>query len=186
LFSIMGRYGCPAASVPVDGADYPDGSGNARRAVATSNGALVQATRAPRRTRGGRHAPLGEQRLGGELMSREYHFDDVVAGGGAADPSVAGAGQAVSKSCSARATQNETQGASARDSEEPHKTTEPAATIQVAVGSSKRAPVTETGRVAGTGTEPHHAWCHVGAASLMSPPGSIDSTGCRDAHQPRG
>ncbi len=28
---------------------------------------------------------------------------------------------------------------------EPHKTTEPAATIQVAAGSSKRAPVTKTG-----------------------------------------
>ena len=139
---------------------------------------------------GGRHAPLGEQRCGGELMSREYHFDDVVAGGGAADPSVAGAGQAVPSSCnadcSALATQNATQRASATDSARPQETTEPAATIQVAAGSSKRAPVTETGRMAGTRTEPHHAWCHVGAASLMSPPGSIDSTGCRDAHQPRG
>ncbi len=35
------------------------------------------------------------------LMSREHHFDDVVAGGGAAEPSVAGAGQAVPESCSA-------------------------------------------------------------------------------------
>jgi hypothetical protein len=36
---------------------------------------------------------------------------------------------------------------------EPHKTTEPAATIQVAAGSSKGAPVTKTDRMAGTGTE---------------------------------
>ncbi len=43
--------------------------------------------------------------------------------------------------------------ASASGSTEPHKTTEPAATIQVAAASSKRAPVTETGRMAGTGTE---------------------------------
>ena len=91
------------------------------------------------------------------LMSREHHFDDVVAGGSAAEPSVAGAGQAVPESCSADcsapATQNATQQASAPDSARPHKTTEPAATIQVAAGSSKLAPVTETDRMAGTGTE---------------------------------
>jgi hypothetical protein len=51
------------------------------------------------------------------------------------------------------ATRNATQQASALDSEEPHKTTEPAATIQVAAGSSVFAPVTKTGQVAGTGTE---------------------------------
>ena len=89
------------------------------------------------------------------LMSREHHFDDVVAGGGAADSSVAGAGQAVPSSCSADcsalATQNATQQASALGSAEPHKTTEPAATIQVAAGSSKLAPVTKTDRMAGTG-----------------------------------
>ena len=81
-------------------------------------------------------------------MSREHHFDDVVAGGGAAEPGGAGAGQAVPSSCSADcsalATQNATQQASARGSTEPHKTTEPAATIQVAAGSSKLAPVTDT------------------------------------------
>jgi hypothetical protein len=91
------------------------------------------------------------------LMSREHHFDDVVAGGSAAEPSVAGAGQAVPESCSADcsapATQNATQQASAPDSARPHKTTEPAATIQVAAGSSVFAPVTKTGQVAGTGTE---------------------------------
>ena len=91
------------------------------------------------------------------LMSREHHFDDVVAGGGTAEPSVAGAGQAVPESCSADCsalvTQNATQQASAPDSARPHKTTEPAATIQVAAGSSVFAPVTKTGQVAGTGTE---------------------------------
>jgi integrase len=92
------------------------------------------------------------------LMSREHHFDDVVAGGGAAELGGAGAGQAVpascSADCSAPATQNATQQASALGSAEPHKTTEPAATIQVAAGSSKLAPVTKTGRMAGTGFEP--------------------------------
>jgi len=80
-----------------------------------------------------------------------------VAGGGAAEPSVAGAGQAVpetcSADCSAPATQNATQQASALASAEPHKTTEAAATIQVAAGSSVFTPVTKTGQVAGTGTE---------------------------------
>ena len=44
------------------------------------------------------------------------------------------------------ATRNATQQASALDSEEPHKTTEPAATIQVATGSSGIAPVRKTDR----------------------------------------
>ena len=92
------------------------------------------------------------------LMSREHHFDDVVAGGGAAEPIVAAAGDVVPSSCSADcsapATQNATQQASAPDSARPHKTTKPAATIQVAAGSSKLAPVTETDRMAGTGFEP--------------------------------
>jgi hypothetical protein len=75
--------------------------------------------------------------------------------------------------CASIANRNATQQASALGSTEPHKTTEPAATIQVAAGSSKLAPVTETGprqdaaqekarrghgwpggrKVAGTGTE---------------------------------
>jgi hypothetical protein len=74
------------------------------------------------------------------LMSRDHHFDDVVARGGSAEPGVAGAGQSVPSSCSADcsalATQNATQQASAPDGARPHKTTEPAATIQVAAGSS--------------------------------------------------
>ncbi len=94
-------------------------------------------------------------------MSREHHFDDVVAGGGSAEPGVAGAGQSVPESCSAdcsalatqNATQNATQQASAPGSALPQETTEPAATIQVAAGSSGIAPVTKTGQVAGTGTE---------------------------------
>jgi len=36
---------------------------------------------------------------------------------------------------------------------EPHKTTEPAATTRVTAGSSGIAPVTKTGRMAGTGSE---------------------------------
>jgi len=84
------------------------------------------------------------------LMSLEHHFDNVVAGGDATEPSVAGAGQEVPESCStarsALATQNAMQQASVRDSSEPHKTTEPAATVEGAAGSSKRAPVTETGQ----------------------------------------
>ena len=90
-------------------------------------------------------------------MSREHHFDDVVAGGGSAEPGVAGSGQSVpencSADCSALVTQNATQQASALGSAEPHEKTEPAATVEVAAGSSKRASVTETGRMAGTGTE---------------------------------
>jgi hypothetical protein len=90
-------------------------------------------------------------------MSREHHFDDVVTGGGAAEPGDAGAGQAVpsicSAGCSALVTQNATQQASALGSTESHKTTEPAATIQVAAGSSKLVSVTTTDRMAGTGTE---------------------------------
>jgi hypothetical protein len=40
------------------------------------------------------------------------------------------------------------------DREDTHKTPEPAATIQVAAGSSKLAPVTKTGLVGSTGFEP--------------------------------
>ena len=57
------------------------------------------------------------------------------------------------RGASQSATQNTTPQASASGSAEPHKTTEPAATIQVVAGSSKRAPVTKTGQVAGTETE---------------------------------
>ena len=82
------------------------------------------------------------------LMSRDHHFEDVV-GGGEASPSVgADGGQGSQSECDAKcasiATRNATPQASALSSTEPHKTTEPAATIQVAAGSSKRAPVTKT------------------------------------------
>ena len=92
------------------------------------------------------------------LMSREHYFDDVVAGGGAAEPSVAGAGQAVPESysadCSLPATRNATPQASASGSTEPHETPEPAATTWVTAGSSGIAPVIKTGLVGSTGFEP--------------------------------
>jgi len=92
------------------------------------------------------------------LMSREHHFEHVVSGGGSgSEASGKGSEQVApvcSADCSAPSVQIAVQHASASGSTEPHKTTEPAATIQVAAGSSKRAPVTETGRMAGTGFEP--------------------------------
>jgi hypothetical protein len=91
------------------------------------------------------------------LMSRDHHFDDVVAGG-EASPSggvevVQGSQSECDAKCASIATRNATPQASASGSTEPDKTTEPAATIQVAAGSSKRAPVTKTDRMAGTGSE---------------------------------
>jgi hypothetical protein len=96
-------------------------------------------------------------------MSREHHFEDVV-NGGEPEENRSREGQGSPPECDAKcasiATRNATPHASASGSNEPHKTTEPAATIQVAAGSSKRAPVTETGRMAGTGTELTR--CHLG------------------------
>ena len=91
------------------------------------------------------------------LMSRDHHFVDVV-GGGESSPLVgADGGQGSQSESSVKrasiATRNATPQASASGSTESHKTTEPAATIQVAAGSSVFAPVTKTGQVAGTGTE---------------------------------
>ena len=81
-------------------------------------------------------------------MSREHHVDDVVAGGGEAEPSVAGwAGGAgelqpgLQRTCNAKC---DAAGIRARG-QRPHKTTGTAATIQVAADPSKRASVTETG-----------------------------------------
>ena len=92
------------------------------------------------------------------LMSRDHHFEDVV-GGGESNPSAgADGGQGSQSECDAKcasiATRNATPQASASGSTEPHETTEPAATIQVAAGSSGIAPVTKTDRMAGTGFEP--------------------------------
>ena len=91
------------------------------------------------------------------LMSRDHHFEDVVCGGESSPPAGADGGQGGQSECDAKcasiASRNATPHASESSSMEPHKTTEPAATIQVAAGSSKRALVTETGRMAGTGTE---------------------------------
>ena len=83
------------------------------------------------------------------LMSCDHHFEDVV-GGGEASPSggvevVQGSQSECDAKCASIATRNATPQASASGSTEPHKTTEPAATIPVAAGSSKLAPVTETG-----------------------------------------
>jgi hypothetical protein len=71
-------------------------------------------------------------------------------GGGESSP-LAGAdgGQGSQSECDAKcapiATRNATPQAFASGSTEPHKTTEPAATIQVAADSSKLATVAETG-----------------------------------------
>jgi len=93
------------------------------------------------------------------LMSREHHFEHVVSGGGSealgkGAEQAGGAAAICSADCSAPSVQIAVQQASAPSSAEPHKTTEPAATIQVAAGSLKRAPVTKTGRMAGVGFEP--------------------------------
>jgi hypothetical protein len=84
------------------------------------------------------------------LMSRDHDCEDVV-GGGESSP-VAGADgvQGSSSECDAKcasiATRTATPQASASCSTEPHRTTEPAATIQsFAAGSSELAPVTKTG-----------------------------------------
>ena len=101
------------------------------------------------------------------LMSRDHHFEDVVAGG-EASPSggvevVQGSRSECDAKCASIATRSATQQASARDSTEPHTTTETAATIQVAAGSTFffmpcqrqgiRAPKEPGIRMAGTGFE---------------------------------
>ena len=90
------------------------------------------------------------------LKSREPHFEDDV-NGCAPEENRSKEGQGSPPECDAKcasiATRDATPQASASGSTEPHKTTEPAATIQVAAGSSVFAPVTKTGQVAGTGTE---------------------------------
>ena len=81
-------------------------------------------------------------------MSREHHFEDVV-NGCAPEESRSGEGQGNPPECDAKcasiATRNATPQASASGSTEPHETTEPAATIQVAAGSAVFAPVAKTG-----------------------------------------
>jgi hypothetical protein len=83
------------------------------------------------------------------LMSRDHHFEDVV-GGGEASPSggvevVQGSQPECDAKCASIATRNATPQASASGSKEPQETTEPAATIQVATGSSELKPVTKPG-----------------------------------------
>jgi hypothetical protein len=81
------------------------------------------------------------------LMSREHHFEDVV-NGCTPDANRSGEGQGSPPECDAKcvsiATRNATQQASAPDSARPQETKEPAATIQVAAGSSVIATVTKT------------------------------------------
>ena len=101
------------------------------------------------------------------LMSREHHFEDVIAGGSkGGTSSVPGDPTACDANCDSLATQIATLQGSATVRNEPHKTTEPAATIQVAAGSSVFAPVTKTGQVAGTGTE--QTWFHLGKQGVES------------------
>jgi integrase len=92
------------------------------------------------------------------LMSREHHFEDVVRGNGASVTSTEEPGQGGAESCGAeccaRVVQNASQHAPAPEGTESHKTTEPAATTQVAAGSSEITPVSKTGSVAGVGFEP--------------------------------
>ncbi len=83
------------------------------------------------------------------LMSKDRHFEDVV-GGGRGEPLTGEGGQGGvpnwSAKCDAIETRNATPQAPASAGREPQKKTEPAATIQVAAGSSKLASVTKTGQ----------------------------------------
>lgn len=94
------------------------------------------------------------------LMSREYHFEDVVRG---SSPVPAGATAAAvspeaaddrGAECCARVVQKASHHASASDRTQPHQTTEPAAAKRLAAGSSEVTPFTRNGEMAGTGFEP--------------------------------
>ena len=87
------------------------------------------------------------------LMSREHHFEHVVNGGGATAATTAERPTAGPPSCDAYYDAPATQQASARGSAPSHETTEPAATIQVAAGSSEVTPFLKTDEMAGTGRE---------------------------------
>ena len=94
------------------------------------------------------------------LMSREHHFEDVVGGGAAAERVVNGQAKGQGSpggsdaNCDAIATRIATPHTAAPDGTPPHETTEPAATIQVAAGSSKMTPISGIGLVGNTGFEP--------------------------------
>ena len=92
------------------------------------------------------------------LMSRDHHFEDVVGTDDSRPEVGANGGQGspteCDVNCASIATRNATPQASASGSTEPHETTEPADTTRVTAGSSEIAPVTKTGRMAGTGFEP--------------------------------
>ena len=74
-------------------------------------------------------------------MSREHHFEDVVAGSGA------------SPKCSAPTAQIAAQHVPEGSGTEPHETPEPAASLGVTTGSSGITPVIKTGLVGSTGLE---------------------------------
>jgi hypothetical protein len=93
------------------------------------------------------------------LMSREYHFEDVVSGeaGRALVDKARGRAEgrvACDANCDGMATRIASPQAAARDSARPHETTKPAATARVTAGSSEITPVVETGLVGSTGFEP--------------------------------
>ena len=83
------------------------------------------------------------------LMSRDHHFEDVVKGTPSVPPVIAAEGPngvtACDTNCDAIATRNATPQAAAPASRQSHETTEPAATVEVAAGSSKITPVFKTG-----------------------------------------
>ena len=95
---------------------------------------------------------------GPHVMSRDHHFEDVVGTDDSRPEVGADEGQGspteCDVNCASIATRNATPQASAFGSTEPHATTEPADTTRVTAGSSEIAPVTKTGRMAGTGFEP--------------------------------
>jgi hypothetical protein len=92
------------------------------------------------------------------LMSRDHHFEDVVKGTPSVPPVIAAEGPngvaACDANCDAIATRNATPQAAAPASTQSHETTEPAATIKVAAGSSEVTPFIKTDEMAGAGFEP--------------------------------
>jgi hypothetical protein len=82
-------------------------------------------------------------------MSRDQHFEDVVKGTPSVPSVIAAEGPngvaACDANCDAITTRIATPQAAASDSTEPHETTEPAATIKVAAGSSEVTPFLKTG-----------------------------------------
>jgi len=89
-------------------------------------------------------------------MPREHHVEDVVQGGPHRSPMAEEqrSGNPCDANCDSLATRIATPHASAAGGTQPHETTEPAATIQVAAGFAGIAQVAGTGGVGSTGFEP--------------------------------